>query len=326
MLRPTATYTDPRTVVLTVSDSGGGAASIPGCDRLPALAAPVAKVLPGAATACMQQFTDGTSVPFRTVAPVELAALGLAAYRGDLGAGRVLWVPVPDVPSQPPPMVVTTPDGPVRPTGIRVRVGRGVAAFVGGGYLVDAGLARRWLPRSAVNDTALVYRLPAPITDVQRAALTRLQDDLGLSLDDRSTLGAYLAFDTEGGFSVDRIIYWVILPAALVLSVLVVLVGLALVASDGRDERTTLVAVGAGPGHRRRMQAVRAFVLAGMGQALALPVGVACAWVVLRTMGIAFVTPWPLVVALLVVLPVAAAAMGAALIRRDVPAVQRRGT
>lgn len=319
-------FSDARTVVITVSDLGGGPASIPGCETLPALAAPVARVLPGARTACLRMVTDGTTAPIRTVRPGDVEALGLGAYRGDLQAGRVLSVVFPGGFSYTEEVVIRTPDGPVRPAVVPVQLSDGLTGLAGGGMIADADTVARWLPRSVVNDTSLVFRLPAPISDLQRAALTRLSDDLGLQLDRGTTLAANLSFDRSGGFSVGRIIYGVILPAALVLSVLVVLVGLALVASDGRDERTTLVAVGAGPAHRRRMQAVRAFVLAGMGQALALPVGVACAWVVLRSQNIGFVTPWPLVIALLVVLPVAAAAMGAALIRRDVPAVQRRGT
>lgn len=324
-------FTDPQTVVLTVSDLVGGPAGIPGCDRLPLLATPIGRALPGATTVCTQLVTENTTTPIRTVRPGDLAALGLAAHRRDLEAGAVLRVafPAEGIASTEPPsgqVVVTTSAGAVRPRMIDVRVSQGFAALAGGTVLADVDTVRRWLPRALVNDTSLVFRLPAPISDIQRAALTELRDDLGVRLDGQSTFAATLSFDAEGGFSVGRVIYLVILPVALLLSVLVVLVGLALVASDGREERTTLVAVGAGPAHRRRMQAVRAFVLAGMGQALALPVGVACAWVVLRSQDIAFATPWPLVIALLLVLPVAAAAVGAALIRRDVPAVQRRGT
>lgn len=320
------TFSDPLTVVLTVSFLRDGPASIPDCDALSALAAPVAAVLPGASRACLRTVSDGTTAPIRTVAPGELVSLGLDAHRRDLEDGRVLSVAFPGGVPAPDQVVITTPDGPVRPRMVPVRVRAGFANFVGGGVLADPNTVRRWLPRSVLYDTSLVFSLPAPISDVQRVALARLSDDLGLRLDRDATLSASLQFDQSGGFSVGRIIYGVILPAALALSVLVVLVGLALVASDGRDERTTLVAVGAGPSHRRRMQAVQAFVLAGMGQALALPVGVACAWVVLQSQDIAFVPPWPLLLALVVALPVAAAALGAALIRRDVPAVQRRGT
>lgn len=321
-----ASSSDPRMVTLTVYGDRDGVA--PGCDVVSALAEPLSRVLPGARTACTRTVVVNSSAPLVAVHPDDLGVLGLEAHRADLATGRVLWVRTPAEPVAGPVMVeVRTERGVVRPPVVEVTAEGGFAERASGSAVVDAALVRRWLPNAPVNETRLHYGLPSALSDPQRAALRLLADDLGLRLaGPGGEVPATLLFDDRGGFSVDRLIYWVILPAALVLSVLVVLVGLALVASDGRDERTTLVAVGAGPGHRRRMQAVRAFVLAGMGQALALPVGIACAWVVLRAQDVGMVAPWPMVVALGIVLPLAAAAVGAALIRRDVPAIRRRGT
>ncbi len=319
---------DPRVVTLTLFGTAeAGPAGVPGCGVASRLAEPLARLLPGARSTCLQIVSDNTTVPLAAVRPDQLEVLGLGASRADLVAGRVVFLTDPGFPEAPPAVRVLTDEGNVAPQVVAVPAPEEVRGRLTGYAVADAALVDRWLPRATLNDVQVRYRLPAPVNDAQRAALSALSDDLGLRLGGPDqTLGASLDFDSSGGFSVSRLIYLVILPAALVLSVLVVLVGLALVSSDGRDERTTLVAVGAGPGHRRRIQAVRAFVLAGMGQLLALPVGVACAWVILRGQNIAFVTPWPLVITLVAALPVAAALVGAVLVSRDVPALQRRGT
>lgn len=319
---------DPRVVALTLFGAAeAGPAGVPGCETASRLAEPLARLLPGARSACLQTVSDNTNVPLAAVRPDQLEVLGLGASRADLMAGRVVFLTDPGFPEPPPAVRVLTDEGTVAPQVVAVPAPEEFRGRLTGYAVADAALVDRWLPRATLNDVQVRYLLPSPVNDAQRAALSALSDDLGLRLGGPDqTLGASLDFDSSGGFSVSRLIYLVILPAALVLSVLVVLVGLALVSSDGRDERTTLVAVGAGPGHRRRIQAVRAFVLAGMGQLLALPVGIACAWVILRGENIAVVRPWPLVIALVAVLPVAAALVGAALVSRDVPALQRRGT
>ncbi|MFN8124251.1 MAG: FtsX-like permease family protein [Thermoleophilia bacterium] len=205
-------FSDPLTVVLTVSFLRDGLASIPDCDALSALAAPVTAVLPGASRACLRTVSDGTTAPIRTVAAGELVSLGLDAHRRDLEGGGVLSVAFPGGFPAPDQVVITTPDGPVRPRMVPVQVRAGVANFVGGGVLADPDTVRRWLPRAVAYDTSLVFNLPAPISDLQRAALTRLSDDLGLRLDRDATLSASLQFDQAGGFSVGRVIYGVILP------------------------------------------------------------------------------------------------------------------
>lgn len=75
----------------------------------------------------------------------------------------------------------------------------------------------------------------------------------------------------------DESILWiaraVIVAAALLLVSLVVAIGLALAAVEGREERETLAVVGATPATMRRQAAVRAAVLALVGIALGIPTG-----------------------------------------------------
>ena len=107
----------------------------------------------------------------------------------------------------------------------------------------------------------------------------------------------------------------VILGAALALSLLVVSIGLALAAAEGREERDTFTIVGARPSSMRRQAAARAVVLALVGIGLGIPLGFAPTWVVDRVAnsGVgsssaeAIHVPWLVVGALLVVIPSVAA-------------------
>lgn len=103
----------------------------------------------------------------------------------------------------------------------------------------------------------------------------------------------------------------VIVGAALVLSLLVVSIGLALAAAEGREERDTFTIVGARPASMRRQAATRAAVLASVGIGLGVPLGFVPTWVVDRVTRSAGPSsynapigfPWLVVVTLVVVIP-----------------------
>ena len=69
---------------------------------------------------------------------------------------------------------------------------------------------------------------------------------------------------------------------ALVLTLLVVAIGLALAAAEGVAERDVLVAVGGRPSTMRSMAAVKAVVLTVTGLVLAVPFGLLPTYAVLR--------------------------------------------
>lgn len=89
----------------------------------------------------------------------------------------------------------------------------------------------------------------------------------------------------------------------LALMALIVSLGMALWAAEGRDERNTLVAVGAGPSSLARMAGMKAWLLAQVGVLVGVPLG----WVILRVVAAAadVVTVFPTVFVLsaLLVLP-----------------------
>lgn len=74
-----------------------------------------------------------------------------------------------------------------------------------------------------------------------------------------------------------------IIAVAVLLTLLIVAVGLALSATESRDERDVLVAVGARPRTLSRVAGAKAVVLAGTGVLLGVPTGYLPMWVVYRT-------------------------------------------
>lgn len=169
---------------------------------------------------------------------------------------------------------------------------------------VEAGLSDDALASSVANMSAVVTEEHAAelgFEIVERGVVvtgagrvTRAQADdvyeaVGLTLgsdafvepgDPPRTLGALsywnviidAAPDPDDG-SVLWIARAVIVAAALLLVSLVVAIGLALAAVEGREERETLAVVGATPSTMRRQAAVRAAVLAAVGIALGIPTG-----------------------------------------------------
>jgi putative ABC transport system permease protein len=103
----------------------------------------------------------------------------------------------------------------------------------------------------------------------------------------------------------------VIVGAALALVLLVVSIGLALAAAEGREERDSFAIVGARPSSMRRQAAARAAVLALVGLGLGVPLGFVPTWVVdrvTRNAGPSSVDapigfPWLVVVTLIVAIP-----------------------
>jgi putative ABC transport system permease protein len=93
---------------------------------------------------------------------------------------------------------------------------------------------------------------------------------------------------------------------ALVLTALLVAVGLALAAVDGREERDALVALGASPGLTSRVEGWKAATVAAVGTSLAVPMGILPVYVVANTPGVPrpVVPPWSTLVIVVVVAPV----------------------
>jgi putative ABC transport system permease protein len=97
-----------------------------------------------------------------------------------------------------------------------------------------------------------------------------------------------------------------IVAGALLLTLLVVAIALSLAATESRDERDVLVAVGARPSTLRRMAGVKAVVITLTGVLLAIPTGLIPVAAVRRTLDEPFVVPWLAIIGLVAVLPLVA--------------------
>ncbi len=102
-----------------------------------------------------------------------------------------------------------------------------------------------------------------------------------------------------------------IVAATLMLVLIVVGIGLSLAAVESRDERNTLIAVGASPSRLRRRSATTAILLAVTGGVLAIPAGLLPVVVVNQAQtyptGLSF--PWLSIVSIVVFVPVAVGAI-----------------
>ncbi len=111
-------------------------------------------------------------------------------------------------------------------------------------------------------------------------------------------------------------IRWALIGGMLAFVTTVVALGLALWAAEGRDERSTLLTLGAGPSTVARVTAWKAWLLATLGGVLAVVLG----WAGMRSASAAvdarFVMPWWMAAALVLVVPavVAAGSAGASLV------------
>jgi ABC-type antimicrobial peptide transport system permease subunit len=97
--------------------------------------------------------------------------------------------------------------------------------------------------------------------------------------------------------------------AALLFTLFVVAVSLALAAAETRDERDVLTVVGAAPSVMRRASGHKAALLAGLGALLAIPVGFLPVVVFTRAdpSNLPLVFPWRIAAILVVVVPLVAA-------------------
>ena len=186
----------------------------------------------------------------------------------------------------------------------------------------------------SIVQTGVIVRSDSPLTEPQRDELALLAREFdGTPLDafiepgdpprteanyqtgTSGDVGYQLQYDEprwRGSTSTDIwIARLVILGAALAVTMLVVSIGLALAAAEGREERDTFTIVGATPSSMRRQAAARAAVLALVGIGLGVPLGFVPTFVVDRVTRSAGPSsydapigfPWLVVVTLVVVIP-----------------------
>jgi len=171
----------------------------------------------------------------------------------------------------------------------------------------------------SIIDGGLIMRSSAALTAPQRTALGELSDTQSAYAPwfDEGDVGSPSAagswdWYTQVPYRVPEpnraLVEGIIIAVAVVLTLIVVAIGLSLAASEGRDERDVLVAVGARPALMRRLASWRAIALVGVAGLLAVPTGYLPVVVVLRTADEGTPQfPWITVAALLVAIPLLAA-------------------
>ena len=119
--------------------------------------------------------------------------------------------------------------------------------------------------------SATLFRAPAPLTGAQRGALEDLQYDL----QDGQAVTGYtsLQWDYQDSGPTPFQLELILSGVALVFALFVVGVSLALAAAESKDERDILTIAGAPPGTLARSAGARAWLLAVIGTAMAVPVG-----------------------------------------------------
>ena len=105
-----------------------------------------------------------------------------------------------------------------------------------------------------------------------------------------------------------RLIQLAVIVASLLLVLSVVAIGLSLAATESRDERDVLHAVGAAPKTLRRVSAAKAWVLTTGAAAVAVPAGYITIFVITKATDTRAPFPWVVAGALLVGIPLIAAA------------------
>lgn len=182
-----------------------------------------------------------------------------------------------------------------------------------------------------VGTPAALLVNPEPLSEEERASVERVREEWGWA--GGSAFAPAAAPQTmvvnvnvgEGlaGEPAKALVDGLILAAALLFVLAVVAVGLALSASESRDERDVLLAVGAPPRAMRWVSAQKAVLLASLGGALAVPTGfvpVAVVMAITRDDPIRF--PWLVAIGCVMAIPLVvgvAALVGSTIAQRVRP-------
>jgi putative ABC transport system permease protein len=154
------------------------------------------------------------------------------------------------------------------------------------------------------SELQLILRAPRPLgeDDIERAkAIAAAQPGVSvLSLRDLGGHSTYLRT--------------VLLLGASAVALAILAVVLALLGAESRKDRSILVAVGAGPGTRRRLAASGGFLVAAVAALLAVPTGFAPVAInlVSQRIGNIVVVPWTTIALVVVGVPVVAAVLAGA--------------
>ncbi|MEO6317312.1 MAG: FtsX-like permease family protein [Acidimicrobiales bacterium] len=162
-------------------------------------------------------------------------------------------------------VVVTLPDG-------RTAPGTAVLHPYSPGYVSDVLVSRETVRDLdlLVSTLATMFELPEPLTAAQRGTIEDLQYDVS---DSNAELFTTFRWSSPDAGPSPLQLELILTGVALVFSLFVVGVSLALAAAESKDERDILTIAGAPPGMLARSAGARAWLLAVIGAAMAVPVG-----------------------------------------------------
>ena len=132
------------------------------------------------------------------------------------------------------------------------------------------------------REVEFLYTLPNRISEDQQVELGFLGSVLLKPDDSSRTSFPSLRYSSDRPALDSGIIEASIALGVLLITLLIVAIGLALSATEGKDERDVLVAIGARPGTLSSLSGLRAFALSAFGVLLAIPVGLVPSIVILR--------------------------------------------
>lgn len=164
------------------------------------------------------------------------------------------------------------------------------------------------------TEGALAYVSDEPLTDEQADDLENVRDDWQAQRPDGTDPYLDLSARWPEGGPTPVQIELIMAGIALAFATLVVGTSLALAAAESRDERDVLTVTGAAPGALARTAGARAWLLAGIGAAMAVPMGLlpVAVYAAADDGAMVFVVPWRSIGVLAVALPVLVAAVALA--------------
>ncbi|NQY55659.1 MAG: ABC transporter permease [Ilumatobacteraceae bacterium] len=178
-----------------------------------------------------------------------------------------------------------------------------------------------------IIDSGIVLRSPEPLTNSQLHELDELQsrwiagldafvepgDQARPATDPNTWVEQNLTYNTQPTQFPQALVDGIAVSVALVLTLLIVAAALALAATESRDERNILMAIGASPSTLRRLAAIKALVLAMSAALMAIPTGfIPTAATITATNDNPIAFPWATTLGLLIAVPAltAVAALG----------------
>jgi putative ABC transport system permease protein len=159
------------------------------------------------------------------------------------------------------------------------------------GYLLTTGIvsAPTLVPPSVVTKVGLASTVDRLVATTSRMPSQAEEDRLALALE---PLSSYSNVERGAPSETDPRL-WLLIGAAVTITIGAAAVGTGLAAADGRADLSTLAAVGASPTVRRGLSVSQSGVIAGLGSGLGVIAGLGAAIAVISALNLRFVDQWP---------------------------------